>query len=124
MGIISLEPRLCVPDFVLVALEKNQSCETKSGTESLGSRLGYHTMLWSIIYRKQANMVAYGSVLPMDQCCHSNIPQFVHLQRGPMTKLALSLLHYTLHCQCGYTISMGTTHLTRSLSTLGVYQTN
>ena len=32
----SLEPRLSVPDFVSIFL---QSCETKSGTESLGLRL-------------------------------------------------------------------------------------
>ena len=33
---VSLEPRLSVPDFV----SQLRSCETKSGTESLGSRLG------------------------------------------------------------------------------------
>ena len=37
----SLEPRLSVPDFVsqLWRCLKNSACETKSGTESLGSRL-------------------------------------------------------------------------------------
>ena len=36
--IYSLEPRLSVPDFVSHFCA---SCETKSGTESLGSRLQY-----------------------------------------------------------------------------------
>ena len=35
----SLEPRFSVPDFVSQLWRKIQSCETKSGTESLGSRL-------------------------------------------------------------------------------------
>ena len=38
---ISLEPRLSIPDFVSQLW--SWSCETKSGTESLGSRLLFHT---------------------------------------------------------------------------------
>jgi len=37
---ISLKPGLSVPDFVLQLPIFLQSCETKSGMESLGSRLG------------------------------------------------------------------------------------
>ena len=38
----SLVPRLSVPDFVSQLSIFLQSCETKSGTESLGTRLGFY----------------------------------------------------------------------------------
>ena len=43
-------PRLSDPDFVSQALENNQSCETKSGTGSLGSRLSVNYVRAYVIY--------------------------------------------------------------------------